>query len=253
MPRCSGCGSGCGCVIIAGDNVTIDGAGTPESPYVVNAAGGGGGSAISGEVKLYAGADTPAGWLTADGSAVSRTTYSTLFGVIGSTYGPGDGSTTFNLPDLAGRFPLGVDSGHPRGQVGGLEQVTITTADLPAHAHAMPHRHNATHIHDISHDHADATSTANGNHHHTFTVSKDPGNNNNTVARGSQNDLTENTSTDGSHQHSVDIPPFSGGTGLPYPTSATDLPDVGVTAAVGSGNPLGIMPPFTAIRFLIKT
>lgn len=56
---------------------------------------------------MYAGAAAPSGWLLCDGSAVSRTTYSTLFAVVGTTYGVGDGSTTFNIPDLQGRFPMG--------------------------------------------------------------------------------------------------------------------------------------------------
>lgn len=57
-----------------------------------------------GVVQAYAGSTTPDGWLLCDGSAVSRTTYADLFTVIGTTYGTGDGSTTFNLPDLADKF-----------------------------------------------------------------------------------------------------------------------------------------------------
>jgi phage-related tail fiber protein len=54
---------------------------------------------------------TPTGWLKANGAAVSRTTYAALFSAIGTTYGTGDGSTTFNLPDLRGEFPRGFDDG----------------------------------------------------------------------------------------------------------------------------------------------
>ena len=64
-----------------------------------------------GAIVAYAGAIPPTGWLIADGSAVSRTTFSALFAVIGTTYGVGDGSTTFNLPDLKGRVAVGRDSG----------------------------------------------------------------------------------------------------------------------------------------------
>lgn len=64
-------------------------------------------AAPSGTLVPYAGASAPGGWLFADGSAQSRTTYATLFGVIGTTYGAGDGSTTFNLPDVRGRVPVG--------------------------------------------------------------------------------------------------------------------------------------------------
>jgi microcystin-dependent protein len=62
-----------------------------------------------GVVVAFAGTTVPAGWLLCDGSAVSRTTYAGLFGVIGITHGGGDGTTTFNVPDYRGRFLRGVD------------------------------------------------------------------------------------------------------------------------------------------------
>lgn len=62
---------------------------------------------MAGEVKAFAGNSTPAGWLLCDGSAVSRTTYARLFEVIGTTYGSGDGNSTFNLPNLTDRFIQG--------------------------------------------------------------------------------------------------------------------------------------------------
>lgn len=63
-----------------------------------------------GIVQMYAGATTPNGWLPCDGSAVSRTAYVDLFAAIGITYGAGDGSITFNLPDFRGLFPRGAGS-----------------------------------------------------------------------------------------------------------------------------------------------
>ncbi|CAF4390573.1 unnamed protein product, partial [Rotaria sordida] len=66
---------------------------------------------LTGEIKLYAGSSPPlAPWLLCDGSIVSRSEYSRLFSVIGTKYGEGDSSTTFKLPDLRGRVPLGVDA-----------------------------------------------------------------------------------------------------------------------------------------------
>ena len=64
-------------------------------------------SGLVGKVEWYAGNTTPTGYLLCDGSAISRTDYAELFGVIGTTYGTGDGSTTFNLPNLIGRFAEG--------------------------------------------------------------------------------------------------------------------------------------------------
>jgi microcystin-dependent protein len=68
----------------------------------------------SGSVLPYGGASAPSGYLLCDGSAVSRTTYSALYGVIGVKHGSGDGATTFNLPDYRGRFLRGYDNGAGR-------------------------------------------------------------------------------------------------------------------------------------------
>lgn len=93
---------------------------------------------MAGMIQMFAGSTAPTGWLICDGSAVSRTTYATLFSVIGTSYGTGDGSTTFNLPDMRGKFPLGVSSSHPitgTGSSGGAETVTLTTNEMPSHHH----------------------------------------------------------------------------------------------------------------------
>lgn len=67
---------------------------------------------LAGMVMAFAGSTPPTGWLKCDGSAVSRTTYASLFVAIGTKYGAGDGSTTFNLPNLTGRVPLGMDGSY---------------------------------------------------------------------------------------------------------------------------------------------
>lgn len=95
-----------------------------------------------GEIKMYAGTTAPQNWLMCDGSAVSRTTYSKLFQIIGTTYGTGDGSTTFNLPDFRGRTAIGSGTGtatdataHALGSTGGTETVTLNTNQIPSHSH----------------------------------------------------------------------------------------------------------------------
>ena len=106
-----------------------------------------------GTVLPFAGSGAQTGWLYCQGQATSRSTYSTLFGVIGTTYGSGDTSTTFNLPDLRGRVPAGVDvsvgaggfadritsattsiSGRVLGAVGGLQTHTLTAGEIPTSA-----------------------------------------------------------------------------------------------------------------------
>jgi microcystin-dependent protein len=78
--------------------------------YVCNSSSGSGSSGVpSGSIMAFAGATVPSGWLLCDGSIISRTTYSDMFSSIGTAWGQGDGSTTFHLPDLRGRFLRGVD------------------------------------------------------------------------------------------------------------------------------------------------
>src|SRR5690348_11650824 len=75
-----------------------------------------------GGVTSFAGTTPPSGWLLCDGRQVSRATYRSLFLAIGTTYGAGDGSTTFNIPDLRGRFPLtkaATGTGSSLGSTGG--------------------------------------------------------------------------------------------------------------------------------------
>ena len=92
----------------------------------------------AGIVIPFAGTVAPQGCLLCDGSAVSRTTYSALFAVIGTTYGAGDGSTTFNIPDLSGRVVIGSSQSHALGTTGGSETVTLTADQLPEHSHVVP-------------------------------------------------------------------------------------------------------------------
>ena len=110
-----------------------------------------GGLAPAGVVLPFAGSTAPTGWLLCFGQAVSRTTFASLFAALGTSYGAGDGSTTFALPDLRGRIPGGKDNmggsaasrlttggsgvnGATLGAVGGAEIHTLTNAQLPTSA-----------------------------------------------------------------------------------------------------------------------
>lgn len=89
----------------------------------------------TGCIIQYAGTTAPSGWLLCNGSAISRTTYSDLYDVIGIIYGSGDGSTTFNLPNLQRKFPIGSSSLYAVGTTGGAETKTLTVDEIPSHSH----------------------------------------------------------------------------------------------------------------------
>ena len=93
----------------------------------------------------------PTGFLECDGSAVSRTTYSALFAIVGTTYGAGDGSTTFNVPDLQDNVPVGKSNNKALASTGGANTVansgnvggstgnaSLSTAQLASHSHNVP-------------------------------------------------------------------------------------------------------------------
>lgn len=95
----------------------------------------------TGTIMQYAGATAPSSWLLCQGQAVSRTGYAALFAVTGTAYGAGDGSTTFNVPNLQGRVPVGLQTSdadfNTLGKTGGAKTHTLTTAQIPAHQHFL--------------------------------------------------------------------------------------------------------------------
>jgi microcystin-dependent protein len=87
-----------------------------------------------GEIRMFAGNFAPAGWMFCEGQLLPISEYETLFNLIGTTYG-GDGQSTFSLPDLRGRVPLHFNNGFTLAETGGVETVTITVPQTPAHSH----------------------------------------------------------------------------------------------------------------------
>ena len=97
---------------------------------------------FTGMILPAARSTTPAGFLPCDGAAVSRTTYAALFAELGTTFGVGNGTTTFNVPDLRGRCPIGDGTGsgltaRTRGATVGTETHTLDATQMPSHRHRL--------------------------------------------------------------------------------------------------------------------
>lgn len=89
-----------------------------------------------GEIRMFAGNFAPAGWQFCDGTLLPISEYETLFQLIGTTYG-GDGQNTFAVPDLRSRLPIHQGNGFILAETGGVESVTLTVNQIPAHGHAL--------------------------------------------------------------------------------------------------------------------
>lgn len=190
---------------------------------------------LPGEIKMYGGSSAPSLWLLCNGSAVSRSTYSDLFAVVGTSFGAGDGSTTFNLPDFSDRVPMG---GGSLGAQGGANSVTLTEANLAAHTHTGP-----SHTHTINHDHPAGT-TSSDTHTHTLDMSG-------STAGDSVNDVlkagpTVNTNSSAvgsdSHSHSFNVAAYSGSSGAG---------GTGATGSTGSGTAVDTTPAHQRVNFII--
>jgi len=221
---------------------------------------------VPGMIVPYGGSSAPTGWLLCDGSAVNRTTYSALFDILSTAYGAGDGSTTFNLPDLRGRFPLGkaaAGTGSTLGATGGALDHVHTgpshTHTIGAHSHTGPsHTHNvASHTHSISasgtHTHgvggSGAYTGSAGGHSHGFSGTTGGNNNWNTgdttgtgptdnfATHGHTHGFSGTTDAVANHEHVINLTSEAGGdhshggaTGAAAP--ATDASGTGATSSV---------------------
>lgn len=180
-----------------------------------------------GEIRMFGGTFAPRGWMFCQGQMLAIAQNSALFSLLGTTYG-GNGQTTFGLPDLRGRSPVGMGSGPGltpivQGEMAGSESVTILSTQMPAHVHAL----------------VGASASV------AIPVNTTPGS-----SKTPSNTSVLSTTSDTTAGAEVDI--YSTG-----PGSTTLEPfNVGVTgntAISGGSSPLGIRNPFLGINFIIAT
>lgn len=139
-------------------------------------------SSPTGALTAYAGSEAPTGWLLCYGQAVSRATYAALYSVIGTTYGSGDGSTTFNIPDLRGRAPVALDNmggtdanrlsvTNTLGGTGGEEKHLLIVSEMPSHTHLQDaHNHTQT-----NHTHSNTLNDLGHTHGYIFNIQHSDG------------------------------------------------------------------------------
>lgn len=197
-----------------------------------------------GVIRFFAGSDIPNGWLTCNGSAVSRKTYSDLFKVIGTTYGAGNSNDTFTLPDMRGRIPICAGTGtsltaRTLGSTVGAETVTLSEANMASHTHTA-----TVSTQSANHTHSGTSGTVSADHVHGYGrpvgssgsygmrdgIGRSANGTPNTQAANSNHTHTTTTGAESAnHNHSV--------------TNAT----------AGSGTAFGIIQPSIALNFIIKT
>ena len=212
----------------------------------------------------------PTGWARCDGQTKVRSTEADLFAEIGTTWGAGDGSTTYNLPNMTQRMPYGSTGGSgaaPLGSYGGSASRTILEANLPAHDHSMAHSHT------FNHSHTASASDTNTDHLHYYDTGYSGGHSHSYVSNVNRNNYTSGgsfgaayaeqgatTGGDGGHghsgytggadrasgqvhSHSITVNAYNGSTGG---SSAAN------TGNTGGGTALDVLNPYAAVDWIIK-
>lgn len=216
----------------------------------------------AGMVSQFAGASAPTGWLLCDGTAVSRATYASLFSAIGTAYGAGDGSTTFNLPNLKGRVSVGLDGAQTEfdalGETGGSKTHTLTAAEMPSHTHvqnAHNHTQNSHNHTQNAHSHGGITGNDSPDHSHSTQVGWSEWYNGHdwAIVNGADRSFSvSNVVPSGGastrHQHSI-----TAEAAINQATTATNIATTATNQNTGGGGAHNNLQPYIVMNYIIKT
>lgn len=196
-----------------------------------------------GVIRLFAGSVAPNGWLICNGDTVSRSAYNNLFKVIGTTYGAGNSNTTFTLPDMRGRCPIGVGTGasltaRTLGSNAGAETATLSEANMAYHTHAT-----TVGTQSANHTHTGTSGTVSVDHTHGWgrNVGSSGGYGLRDGANRSANGTPNMQGANQDHTHSTT-------TG----TQSTNHNHTVTNSSTGGGTAFGIIPPAIVVNFIIK-
>ena len=215
------------------------------------------------------GVELAGGFFLCDGSAISRSVYSALFNVIGTTYGPGNGASTFNLPDLRGRVPVGLKPGDTGtdnfsalASAVGFSSTTLDSTKVPKHSHSVSfdsgsgsHDHANITTGSDSHSHSLSITSSGSTHTHTFgTASINPAANGFYSAPSVANSgSTSTNSGEGSHTHGGSVTggvhshTFSISSSGGHSHAGTITDSLSATVAISN------VQPSLVINYIIKT
>jgi len=233
--------------------------------------------APTGSIMQYGGATAPAGWLLCDGTAYASATYPALFGVIGLIYNTSAGQSApaignFRVPIMQGRVPVGVDTAqasfNARGNTGGANQHTLTSAEMPSHLHLQDSHNHTQNSHghtDGGHGHGGAVGNTNILHRHGLDS-------NNTTNTNHAHDVSgtsrasgrpsgtgtyvgflvgDNANTyDATHGHGLTINAANVNV---TPTTAGNNPSTAVNQNTGGGGAHNNLQPYIVVNYIIKT
>jgi len=246
--------------VLSSTGITIDG-----TPLIV-----------PGAISVFAGPvdKIPAGWLLCDGAEVSRTDYANLFAAIGTTWGAGDGSSTFNLPDLRDRVLLGAGLTFPLGSVGGATSHSHTnppTSSAGEHSHSNPstgaggeHSHSNPSTGSAGgHTHSNPDTGSAGSHSHSLGASNLTTTNTGGAELAAHSGHSHVANSAGSHTHSMGSTGSAGGhthsigeTGT-QPAHTHSMGSTGTEPAhshsVGNSSLEDHLPPYAAVLPIIRT